>query len=70
MTEENNMPEEKTTWTFQAEEIFEDIPDDPNNIIMNIPPEVAEKIGLLPGDNVKVLMGDQGTIIIEKERNE
>ena len=54
------------TYTFKVEEIFEDIPGDPENVIMNIPEEIAKKAGLNPGDNIKVLWGDQGTIIIEK----
>lgn len=53
-------------WIFKAEDIFSDIPDDPENVNMTIPPEVAEKAGLEPGDKVKILWGDQGTIIIEK----
>lgn len=57
---------ETKTWTFKAEDIFEDIPNDLENVNMTIPPEVAEAVGLKPGDSVKVLWGDQGTIIIEK----
>jgi antitoxin component of MazEF toxin-antitoxin module len=57
---------ENKTWTFKAEEIFENIPDDPENVMMNIPSEIAESIGLNPGDTVRVLWGDQGTIILEK----
>lgn len=55
-----------TQWTFKAEDIFEEIPDDPKNVNMTIPEEVAEKAGLQPGDPIKILLGDQGTIIIEK----
>lgn len=55
-----------TQWTFKADEIFENIPDDPENINMRIPDEVAERAGLKPGDDIKILWGDQGTIIIEK----
>ena len=58
--------EEKKTWTFKAEDIFEDIPDDLENINMNIPEEIADAAGLKPGDPIKILWGDQGTIIIEK----
>lgn len=61
MTEEN-----KNVYTFKAEEIFEDIPDDPENIVMNIPPEISEKMGWVPGDVLRILVGDQGTIQIEK----
>jgi hypothetical protein len=64
------MSEEQKTWTFKAEEIFEDIPDDPDHVNMNIPPEIAEQIGVHPGDTVRVLWGDQGTIIIEKVKEE
>lgn len=60
------MSEEQKTWTFKAEEIFEDIPDDPENILMNIPPEISEKMGWVPGDVLRILVGDQGTIQIEK----
>lgn len=56
----------KKSWTFKAEEIFEDIPDDLENCNMKIPEEVANAIGLVPGDRVKVLVGDQGTVIIQK----
>ena len=54
------------TWTYNAEDIFEDIPDDPENVNLKIPEEIAEQIGLTPGDKVRILWGDQGTIIIEK----
>jgi hypothetical protein len=64
------MTEEKKQWLFKAEEIFEDIPDDPKNVNMNIPQEVADEIGLKPGDPIKILWGDQGTIIIEKIEEE
>lgn len=57
---------ESKTWTFKAEEIFSDIPNDPKNVNMKIPEEVAEKVGLKPGDTIKVLWGDKGTIKIEK----
>ena len=60
------MTEEQTTWTFKVEDIFEDIPDDPKNILMNIPEEVRKAAGLKEGDPIRVLWGDQGTIQIEK----
>lgn len=64
------MAENKTkSWTFKAEDIFEDIPTDPENCNMKIPQEVADAIGLVPGDKVKILWGDQGTIIIEKAKD-
>lgn len=54
------------TWTYKASEIFDDIPNDPKNCTMKIPQEIADEIGLVPGDTVKVLLGDQGTVIIQK----
>ena len=60
------MTEDKKQWIFKQEEIFEDIPGDPENINMNIPDEIAEAAGFKPGDTIKILWGDQGTIIIEK----
>lgn len=60
------MSEQQKTFTFKAEDIFEDIPGDKNNVKMNIPEEIMEAQGWKEGDNLKILWGDQGTIIIEK----
>lgn len=60
------MSEQTKQWVYKVEDIFEDIPDDPKNVNMNIPEEIANAIGLKPGDPIKILWGDQGTIIIEK----
>lgn len=64
------MSTEQTSWTYKVEDIFQDIPGDPENVNMTIPPEISEKIGLVPGDTIKVLWGDQGTIIIQKVNEE
>lgn len=53
-------------WTYKVEDIFEDIPNNPEEVLMNIPEEVSKEIGLVPGDKIKVSIGDQGTLIIEK----
>lgn len=58
--------EQKSTWTFKADDIFKDIPGDEKNVIMQIPEEVSEKMGWIPGDTLRILLGDQGTVIIEK----
>ena len=60
------MTHKPKTWEFKMEDIFSDIPDDPKNVNMKIPDEVAEAAGFKPGDTIKVLWGDQGTIRIEK----
>jgi|TARA_R110000782_G_scaffold21835_1_gene58379 bifunctional DNA-binding transcriptional regulator/antitoxin component of YhaV-PrlF toxin-antitoxin module len=57
---------EQKQWTFNVEDIFEDIPDDPKNVIMKIPDEIAKQVGIDPGDTVKVLWGDKGSIVIQK----
>jgi len=52
--------------TFRQEEIFKDIPDDPENVIMKIPEEIMDVQGWKQGDTIKVEWGDQGTIKISK----
>jgi formylmethanofuran dehydrogenase subunit D len=51
--------------TFNAEDIFEDIPGDPDNVIMKIPPEVLEKSGWKEGDMLNIEIED-GAIVINK----
>ncbi len=54
-----------TALTFKAEDIFEDIPGDPDNVIMKIPPEICESQGWKEGDTLNVKL-ENGTIIISK----
>ena len=54
------------TRTYKYEEVFEEDPNDPENVLLNIPPEICEEVGLEPGDPIRILLGDQGTLIIEK----
>jgi antitoxin component of MazEF toxin-antitoxin module len=51
---------------YNQEEIFQDIPGNPDQVTMKIPDEIAEAAGIKPGDTIKVSWGDQGTIIITK----
>lgn len=51
--------------TYTAEEIFEEIPGDPDNIIMNIPQELREVMGWNEGDELKITVED-GAITISK----
>ena len=60
------MTENQKVHTYKVEDIFEDIPDDKENVIMNLPPEVMEEAGIKPGDKIKISIGDQGSLIIEK----
>lgn len=52
--------------TFKAEEIFEEIPGDPNNVVMNIPPELCKQMGWVEGDTLIVELED-GAITLKKE---
>jgi Antidote-toxin recognition MazE, bacterial antitoxin len=54
-----------TTLTFKVEEIFEDIPGDPDNVLMKIPPELLERNGWKEGDTLNITIED-GAILIEK----
>lgn len=50
---------------FDSDAIFEDIPGDPDNVIMKIPPEVLETMGWVVDDALTIsALG--GTIIISK----
>jgi hypothetical protein len=51
--------------TFKAEEIFEDIPGDPDNVMLKLPPEICEAQGWKEGDilNIKV---EDGKLVISK----
>ena len=51
---------------YNADEIFQDIPGDDQNVQMTIPPEILEAQGWKEGDTLKFDVGDQGTIIITK----
>ena len=61
---------ENNTYTYNVTDIFEEIPEDPKNMLMKLPPEICQEIGLIPGDTVKLLIGDQGTLIIEKVKKD
>jgi hypothetical protein len=51
--------------TFNVEDIFEDIPGDPDNVVMKIPPEVLEHTGWKEGDTLNIEIED-GAIVINK----
>lgn len=51
--------------TYKVEDVFEDIEGDDKNVLMNIPPEVAERMGWQPGDVLKITAED-GNIVITK----
>ena len=53
--------------TYKVEDIFEDIEGDPENVNMNIPPEISERMGWLPGDILKITVEDGQISISKKE---
>ena len=50
---------------YNADEIFQDIEGDPENVNMIIPPEIYEKMGWTPGDTLKITV-EKGVISIIK----
>jgi hypothetical protein len=53
-------------YIFKQEDIFQEIPGDPENLNFTIPPEIMEAQGWKEGDNLKIEWGDQGSIVITK----
>jgi antitoxin component of MazEF toxin-antitoxin module len=49
--------------TYKYSDIFKD---QEGEEVITLPPEIIKELELEPGDNLKILMGDQGTIILEK----
>ena len=53
---------------YKVEDIFEDDPDNPDNVLMKIPDEIAERMGWKPGDTLKINT-ENNMISITKEDN-
>ena len=53
--------------TYKVEDIFEDIEGDPDNVNMNIPPEISERMGWREGDILKITVEDGQISISKKE---
>lgn len=51
--------------TYKVSEIFKPIPDDPENVIMQIPPDICEQMGWKEGDKIHVTAED-GVITLTK----
>ena len=54
---------------YKAEDIFQDIEGDDKNVLMNIPPEIAERMGWVEGDVLRIKVLEEGGISIEKVDN-
>lgn len=48
-----------------AEEIFEEIPGDPDNVVMKIPDEICQKLNWISGDTINIKVQD-GAIVLSK----
>jgi AbrB family looped-hinge helix DNA binding protein len=55
--------------TYKVEDIFQDIEDDKDNVLMNIPPEISERMGWKPGDVLKITVQDGQISISKKDDN-
>ena len=55
--------------TYKVEDIFQDIEGDPENVNMNIPPEISERMGWTEGDILKITVEDGQISISKKEPN-
>ena len=53
--------------TYKVEDIFEDIEGDDKNVLMNIPPEISERMGWTEGDILKITVEDGQISISKKE---
>ena len=51
---------------YKVEDIFEDIEGDPDNVLMNIPPEINEHLGLKEGDTLDVTTEGSSIILSKK----
>ena len=54
-----------TKLTYTVDELFEDIPGDPDNVIMKLPTEVCEQQGWKEGDTINIEVKD-GAMILSK----
>jgi hypothetical protein len=52
-----------TKTTYTVEELFEDIPGDPDNVIMKIPPEICETQGWKDGDTINIKIEGGGLVL-------
>jgi hypothetical protein len=50
-------------YTYNAEEIFEDIDGDPDNILMKIPQEILDHNGWKEGDELTITIEDDAIVI-------
>jgi len=54
---------------YKVEDIFQDIPGDEKNVIMQIPPEIQKQMGWVEGDVLKITVREDRSIMIEKSKD-
>lgn len=52
--------------TYPVEAVFQDIDGDSDNVLMNIPLEIAEQLGWKPGDVLRIEVLKEGGVAISK----
>jgi hypothetical protein len=50
---------------FKSEDIFQEIPGDPDNVMLTFPPEVLEQTGWQAGDTLTISVVDGAISIIK-----
>jgi AbrB family looped-hinge helix DNA binding protein len=55
------------TTTYSVDDIFEEIPGDSENVLMNIPEEIRAEMGWKPGDTLTIKVENEGLIIRKNE---
>jgi hypothetical protein len=56
-------------YIYNSEDIFQEIDGTKDDVLMNIPPEIAEKMGWQPGDVLQIKIEESGGISITKVSN-
>lgn len=59
------MEQDNEKFIFTAEDIFQEIPGDPDNVMMKFPDEVLELTGWKEGDTLDIKVED-GKIVVTK----
>lgn len=53
--------------TYTVEEIFQEIPGDPDNVMLTIPPEICEAQGWKEGDTINIEIKDGALHLSKKD---
>lgn len=51
--------------TYNASDLFEEIPGDPDNVMLKLPPEICEAQGWKEGDTISIKV-ENGAMILSK----